>query len=165
MKYLAIPLLALATPAFANSVDIVGNVAAKCIIQTTKTGAYGNPTPSKLSTASSDGGILPEIRIDVAIANSYTANITYPTSFTSSPSLNDVVSWTGSVAVSNTSDAGMSGYDSAKTVSGATTSYSLTTAGSTWFAISSVAEYGGGSNKPFTGGTYIAQSTASCIPN
>jgi len=41
MKYLAIPLLALATPAFANSVDIVGNVAAKCVIQTTKTGAYG----------------------------------------------------------------------------------------------------------------------------
>ena len=40
MKYLAIPLLALATPAFANSVDIVGNVAAKCVIQTTKTGAY-----------------------------------------------------------------------------------------------------------------------------
>jgi len=162
MKYLAIPLLALATPAFANSVDIVGNVAAKCVIQTTKTGAYGNPTPSKLSTAVSDGGILPEIRIDVAIANSYTANITYPTSFTSSPSLNDVVSWTGSVAVSNTSVSGMSGYDSAKTVSGATTSYTLTLAGSTWFAISSTATYGGG--KPFTGGTYTAQTTATCIP-
>ena len=136
MKYL-VPLLALASPALANNVDIVGNVAAKCVIQTTKTGAYGNPTPDKLSTAVSDGGILPEIRIDVAIANSYTANITYPTSFTSSPSLSDTVAWTGSVVVSNTSDAGMSGYDSAKTVSGATTSYILTTAGSTWFALSS----------------------------
>jgi|TARA_R110000782_G_scaffold7091_2_gene24026 hypothetical protein len=162
MKYL-VPLLALASPALANNVDIVGNVAAKCVIQTTKTGAYGNPTPDKLSTAVSDGGILPEIRIDVAIANSYTANITYPTSFTSSPSLSDTVAWTGSVAVSNTSDAGMSGYDSAKTVSGATTSYILTTAGSTWFAVSSTATYA--SSKPFTGGTYIAQMSASCIPS
>jgi len=162
MKYL-VPILALASPALANNVDIVGNVAAKCVIQTTKTGAYGNPTPDKLSTAVSDGGILPEIRIDVAIANSYTANITYPTSFTSSPSLSDTVAWTGSVAVSNTSDAGMSGYDSAKTVSGATTSYILTTAGSTWFAVSSTATYA--SSKPFTGGTYIAQMSASCIPS
>ena len=162
MKYL-VPLLALASPALANNVDIVGNVAAKCVIQTTKTGAYGNPTPDKLSTAVSDGGILPEIRIDVAIANSYTANITYPTSFTSSPSLSDTVAWTGSVVVSNTSDAGMSGYDSAKTVSGATTSYILTTAGSTWFAVSSTATYA--SSKPFTGGTYIAQMSASCIPS
>ena len=162
MKYL-VPLLALASPALANNVDIVGNVAAKCVIQTEKTGAYGNPTPDKLSTAVSDGGILPEIRIDVAIANSYTANITYPTSFTSSPSLSDTVAWTGSVAVSNTSDAGMSGYDSAKTVSGATTSYILTTAGSTWFAVSSTATYA--SSKPFTGGTYIAQMSASCIPS
>ncbi len=162
MKYL-VPLLALASPALANNVDIVGNVAAKCVIQTTKTGAYGNPTPDKLSTAVSDGGILPEIRIDVAIANSYTANITYPTSFTSSPSLSDTVAWTGSVVVSNTSDAGMSGYDSAKTVSGATTSYILTTAGSTWFALSSTATYA--SSKPFTGGTYIAQMSASCIPS
>lgn len=162
MKYL-VPLLALASPALANNVDIVGNVAAKCVIQTTKSGAYGNPTPDKLSTAVSDGGILPEIRIDVAIANSYTANITYPTSFTSSPSLSDTVAWTGSVAVSNTSDAGMSGYDSAKTVSGATTSYILTTAGSTWFALSSTATYA--SSKPFTGGTYIAQMSASCIPS
>ena len=47
MKYL-VPLLALASPALANNVDIVGNVAAKCVIQTTKTGAYGNPTPDKL---------------------------------------------------------------------------------------------------------------------
>jgi len=162
MKYL-VPLLAFASPALANNVDIVGNVAAKCVIQTTKTGAYGNPTPDKLSTAVSDGGILPEIRIDVAIANSYTANITYPTSFTSSPSLSDTVAWTGSVVVSNTSDAGMSGYDSAKTVSGATTSYILTTAGSTWFALSSTATYA--SSKPFTGGTYIAQMSASCIPS
>jgi hypothetical protein len=72
------------------------------------------------------------------------------------------VTWTGSVSVVNTSDAAMSSYDTNKTTAGATTSYSLTTAGSTWFAISSVAEYGGG--KPFTGGTYTAQATISCIP-
>ena len=162
MKYLAIPLLALATPAFADSVDIVGNVSAKCIVQTTKSGVFGSPTANKLSTSPSDGGIHPEVRIDVAIANSYTANITHPTAFTSSPSLNDTVTWTGSVSVVNTSDAAMSSYDTNKTTAGATTSYSLTTAGSTWFAISSVAEYGGG--KPFTGGTYTAQATISCIP-
>ena len=32
-----------AFPAFAGSVDIVGNVAAKCVIQTDKSGVYGNP--------------------------------------------------------------------------------------------------------------------------
>ena len=57
MKYL-VPLLALASPALANNVDIVGNVAAKCVIQTTKTGAYGNPTPDKLSTAVSDLSLI-----------------------------------------------------------------------------------------------------------
>ena len=86
MKY-SIALLSLcALPAFAN-VDITGNVAAKCIIQTDKAGVYGNPSASVLSTAPSDGGVLPVIRFDVAIADYYTANITHPTSFTSSPAL------------------------------------------------------------------------------
>jgi hypothetical protein len=162
MKYFTMMLTVCAFPAFAGSVDIVGNVAAKCVIQTDKSGVYGNPTASTLSTAPADGGILPVIRIDVAIANSYIANITHPTSFTSSPALSDSVAWTGSTSVTQTSDAGMSGYDAAKTVSGSTTTYTLTTAGSTWFSVASTATYA--ASKPFAGGTYVAQVTASCIP-
>ena len=162
MKYFIVACTALASPAFASSVDIVGNVAAKCVIQSAKAGVYGNPTADVLSTSPSDGGVLPVIRIDVAIADTYVANITYPTSFTSSPSLTDSVEWTGSTAVTQTSDAGMSGYDAAKTVAGSTTTYNLTIAGSTWFSTASTATYA--VNKPFTGGTYVAQVTASCIP-
>ena len=98
MKYLIALLSLCALPAFAN-VDITGNVSAKCIIQTDKAGVYGNPSASVLSTAPSDGGVLPVIRFDVAIADYYTANITHPTSFTSSPALTDNVTWTGSTSV------------------------------------------------------------------
>ena len=160
MKY-SIALLSLcALPAFAN-VDITGNVAAKCIIQTDKAGVYGNPSASVLSTAPSDGGVLPVIRFDVAIADYYTANITHPSSFTSSPALTDNVTWTGSTSVTKTSDAGMSGYDSAKVVYDNTTVFDLTVAGSTWFSTSSTATYA--ASKPFTGGTYTAVVQASCI--
>lgn len=160
MKY-SIALLSLcALPAFAN-VDITGNVSAKCIIQTDKAGVYGNPSASVLSTAPSDGGVLPVIRFDVAIADYYTANITHPTSFTSSPALSDNVTWTGSTSVTKTSDAGMSGYDSAKVVYDNTTVFDLTVAGSTWFSTSSTATYA--ASKPFTGGTYVAVVQASCI--
>ena len=160
MKY-SIALLSLcALPAFAN-VDITGNVAAKCIIQTDKAGVYGNPSASVLSTAPSDGGVLPVIRFDVAIADYYTANITHPTSFTSSPALSDNVTWTGSTSVTKTSDAGMSGYDSDKIVYNNTTVFDLTVAGSTWFSTSSTATYA--ASKPFSGGTYTAVVQASCI--
>lgn len=160
MKY-SIALLSLcALPAFAN-VDITGNVAAKCIIQTDKAGVYGNPSASVLSTAPSDGGVLPVIRFDVAIADYYTANITHPTSFTSSPALSDNVTWTGSTSVTKTSDAGMSGYDSNKIVYDNTTVFDLTVAGSTWFSTSSTATYA--ASKPFSGGTYTAVVQASCI--
>ena len=160
MKY-SIALLSLcALPAFAN-VDITGNVSAKCIIQTDKAGVYGNPSASVLSTAPSDGGVLPVIRFDVAIADYYTANITHPTSFTSSPALTDNVTWTGSTSVTKTSDAGMSGYDSSKVVYDNTTVFDLTVAGSTWFSTSSTATYA--ASKPFTGGTYTAVVQASCI--
>lgn len=160
MKY-SIALLSLcALPAFAN-VDITGNVAAKCIIQTDKAGVYGNPSASVLSTAPSDGGVLPVIRFDVAIADYYTANITHPTSFTSSPALTDNVTWTGSTSVTKTSDAGMSGYDAAKVVYDNTTVFDLTVAGSTWFSTSSTATYA--ASKPFSGGTYTAVVQASCI--
>ena len=150
-----------ASPAFAGSADIVGNVAAKCVIQTDKSGVYGNPIASKLSTTPSDGGVLPVIRYDVSIADSYTANITHPTSFTSSPSLSDTLAWTGSTSVTQTSVSGMSAYNDAKVVVDNTTIFNLTLAGSTWFSTASSAIYG--SAKPLPGGTYTAVVQAECI--
>ena len=161
MKYLTMILATFALPALAN-VDIVGNVEAKCVIQTTKSGVYGNPIASKLSTTPADGGVLPVIRYDVSIADAYTANITHPTSFTSSPSLTDTVAWTGSTSVTQTSVAGMSAYEAAKTVVNSTTIFDLTLAGSTWFSTASSAVYGAA--KPFSGGTYTASVLATCIP-
>lgn len=161
MKYLTMILATFALPALAN-VDIVGNVEAKCVIQTTKSGVYGNPIASKLSTTPADGGVLPVIRYDVSIADAYTANITHPTSFSSSPSLTDTVAWTGSTSVTQTSVAGMSAYEAAKTVVNNTTIFDLTLAGSTWFSTSSSAVYG--TAKPFSGGTYTASVVATCIP-
>jgi hypothetical protein len=161
MKYLTMILATFALPALAN-VDIVGNVEAKCVIQTTKSGVYGNPIASKLSTTPADGGVLPVIRYDVSIADAYTANITHPTSFSSSPSLTDTVAWTGSTSVTQTSVAGMSAYEAAKTVVDSTTIFNLTLAGSTWFSTASSAVYG--TAKPFSGGTYTASVVATCIP-
>ena len=160
MKYLVTALSLFALPALAN-VPITGNVEAKCVIQTTKDGVYGNPIASKLSTTPADGGVLPVIRFDVSIADSYTANITNPTSFSSSPALTDTVAWTGSTSVTQTSDAGMSGYEAAKVVVDNTTIFDLTLAGSTWFSTASSATYG--SSKPFVGGVYTALVQASCI--
>jgi len=161
MKYLTMILATFALPALAN-VDIVGNVEAKCVIQTTKSGVYGNPIASKLSTTPADGGVLPVIRYDVSIADAYTANITHPTSFTSSPPLSDTVAWTGSTSVTQTSVAGMSAYEAAKVVVDSTTIFDLTLAGSTWFSTASSAVYG--TAKPFSGGTYTASVVATCIP-
>ena len=160
MKYLSTIFILLACPAVAN-VDIVGSVEAKCVIQTTKSGVYGNPIASKLSTTPADGGVLPVIRYDVSIADAYTANITHPTSFSSSPTLSDTVAWTGSTSVTQTSVAGMSAYEAAKTVVGNTTNFNLTLAGSTWFSTASSATYG--SAKPLPGGNYTAVVQASCI--
>ena len=120
MKYSIAILSLCAFPALAN-VEITGSVEAKCVIQTTKHGAYGNPIASKLSTTPADGGVLPIIRYDVSIADAYTANITHPTSFSSSPSLSDTIAWTGSTSVTQTSVAGMSAYEAAKIVVGNTT--------------------------------------------
>jgi|TARA_R110000824_G_scaffold365600_1_gene554113 hypothetical protein len=160
MKYSLTALLLCASPAFAN-VDIVGNVEAKCIIQTDKSGVYGNPSASVLSTTPADGGVLPVIRFDVALANYYTANITHPTSFSSSPSLTDSVAWTGSTSVTQTSDASMSGYEAAKVLVNNTTIFDLTVAGSTWFSTASSATYA--ASKPFAGGSYTAVVQATCI--
>ena len=160
MKYLTALLSICALPAFAT-VDITGSVAAKCVIQADKSGVYGNPIASKLSTTPADGGILPVIRFDVSIADSYTANITHPTSFSSSPNLTDTLTWTGSTTVTKTSVSGMSAYNGAKVVVGSTTKFNLTLAGSTWFSTASSATYG--ASKPFAGGVYTALVQASCI--
>jgi len=160
MKY-SIAILSLCAFLALANVEITGSVEAKCVIQTTKSGAYGNPIASKLSTTPADGGILPVMRYDVLIADAYIASITHPTSFSSSPSLTDTVAWTGSTSVTQTSVAGMSAYEAAKTVVGNTTNFNLTLAGSTWFRTASSATYG--SAKPLPGGTYTAVVQASCI--
>jgi hypothetical protein len=160
MKYSIAILSLVAFPALAN-VQITGSVEAKCVIQTTKAGSYGNPIASKLSTTPADGGVLPIIRYDVSIADAYTANITHPTSFSSSPPLTDTVAWTGSTSVTQTSVSGMSAYEAAKVVVDNTTIFDLTLAGSTWFSTASSAVYGAA--KPLPGGTYTAVVQASCI--
>ena len=124
MKYPVLILSMCAFPALAE-VEIVGNIEAKCIIQTDTPGVYGNPTATKLST------------------------------------LTDTVNWTGSTAVGQTTDATMSAYDTNKVVYGATTDFSLTVAGSTWFDTSSTAIYG--VDKAFPGGSYTAIVQAECI--
>ena len=153
---LCIPLAATAEEAL-----IEGNVQSKCIINTDINGVYGNPAPDKLSTKSVDGGVEPTIRFDVEIADYYLARITTPSSFSTSPSLSDVVNWTGTTTVGEVSDAGMSAYDAAKVTYDTTSEFDLTIAGSTWFKVDSVATYGFG--RAFPGGTYRAIVQAECI--
>jgi hypothetical protein len=155
----AIALLGLNT--IAADVPVQGNVQMRCLITTDIPGVYGNPTPQKLSTAVADGGVLPVVRYDVTLADNYKAKITTPTSFSSSPALNDTVTWTGSTTVSQTSDAGMSGYEAAKVTYDATTEYDLTGAGSTWFSATLSAT--NGYDKAFPGGVYNAIVVAECI--
>ena len=150
-----------ATVVGAAEVPIEGNVQSKCVINTDIVGVYGNPTPDKLSTAAADGGVLPVVRYDVSLADAYVARITTPTSFSTSPSLNDVVNWTGSTSVKEVSVAAMADYETTKIVYGPTTEFNLHTAGSTWFKVNSTAAYGVG--KALPGGTYRAVVNAECI--
>lgn len=146
----------------AVDVPISGTVQSRCVITTDTPGTYGNPNAYTLTTSASDGGVQPIVRYDVTLANAYYAQITTPTSFSTSPSLNDTVTWTGSTEVSSVSDAtNMAGYESAKTVSGQTTQFDLTATGSTWFKSTSVATNGG--NKAFPGGNYSATIEAVCV--
>lgn len=146
----------------AVDVPISGTVQSRCVITTDTPGTYGNPNAYTLTTSASDGGVQPIVRYDVTLANAYYAQITTPTSFSTSPSLNDTVTWTGSTEVSSVSDAtGMAGYESAKTTSGQTTQFNLTATGSTWFKSTSVATNGG--NKAFPGGNYSATIQAVCV--
>lgn len=162
MRIIIMASLALVVTAAALAETIIeGNVSSKCIINTDTQGVYGNPTPDKLSTASADGGVLPVIRYDVSIADYYIAKITTPSSFSTSPSLSDTVSWSGSTSVSNTSDSGMSGYETDKITYDNTTEFDLIIAGTTWFEVSSTAEYGYG--KAFPGGIYRTVVQAECV--
>ena len=147
---------------FASKVEantnINGNVESRCTVNTDTAGYYGNPNAYTLTTLPADAGQVPIIRIDTSLANGYKAQISYPTSFSSSPSLGDTVVWTVTVAVDQTSSSDMSGYQAASTTAdgGAMRIYPLTVAGTTWFSVASVATYGGGQQKgkspPYGGG-------------
>jgi len=160
-KKLMLSVAILSGSAIAQEVPITGNVESKCIVQTDTLGVYGNPTPSTLTTASTSGGVTPIIRFDVIQASFYKARITTPNGFSESPVLNDVVTWTGDVAVGEVSDANMSAYSTSKVEYDNTTEIDLTVAGSTWFNITSTADYGYDTALP--AGTYRAVVSAECI--
>lgn len=147
--------------AYGEDVPITGTVESKCVITTDTQGVYGNPTPNVLSTAAADGGVEPIVRYDVISADYYKAKISYPDNFSSSPALEDVVTWTGSVSVGEVSDAGMSAYDTNKVEYNNVYETDLTIAGSTWFKVESEANYG--YDKSFPAGTYNAVVQAECI--
>jgi len=160
-ELLAVSLVVLPAMALSEDVPITGRVTPKCVIYTETPGVYGNPTPSVLSTLAADGGVQPIIRYDVVQAGYYKAVITTPNSFSSSPTLPDVVNWTGSVDVNRVTDAAMSAYSTNKREYNSTTEITLTVPGSVWFKADSKAEYG--YNKAFPAGDYRAIVTASCI--
>ena len=155
-------IVASTTFAIAENVPISGTVQSKCIIVTDSAGVYGNPNAYTLSTAAADGGADAVVRIDVTLAGAYTAHITAPTEFSSSPTLPDVVTFTGDTQVKAVSDAtGMGTYESSKIEQGMTDIYDLTATGSTWFKTSSNAAMGG--SKAFPGGNYTALVNVECI--
>ena len=148
--------------AFAEDVPIEGTVQSRCIITTDTPGVFGNPNAYTLTTSPTDGGVVPIVRYDVTLADAYYAQITTPTSFSSSPTISETVTWTGSTEVDAISDAtGMASYETNKVTFGQTTQYDLTATGSTWFKSSVSATMGG--NKAFPGGTYTAVVEAVCV--
>lgn len=150
-----------ATVALAESAPITGTVESKCVIFTETNGVYGTPLASRLTTAAADGGVQPIIRFDVALADAFLGRITYPDSFSSSPSAPDTKTFTGDVEVATVSDVGMANYDTDKITFDNTHEYDLTVAGSTRFKVSSQVDYGQG--KAFPAGTYTAIVNAECI--
>ena len=163
LKNFVVPIASsmLATGALANT-EIIGSVDSKCMIVSETAGVYGNPNPYDLTTAPASGGVQPIIRYDVLVADYYKAVIEHPVSFSSSPTLDDVVNWEGDVEVSEVSDTNMADYDTNKVEYDNAHEYDLTVAGSTWFKISSTADYG--YTKSFPAGTYTAIVEAECIP-
>ena len=160
-KTLALCVSLAAVNAYAVDTPIIGQGESKCVVTSDKQGVYGNPSASILSTDAADGGVEPVVRFDVVLAEAYKAVIAHPTAFSQSPQLNDVVNWTGSTSVEAVSDAGMSAYDTSKVEYDNVTEVELTIAGSTWFKVSSEADYG--FNKALPGGTYTAIVEANCI--
>ena len=163
MLKLVIPMATsiLATGAIAQT-EIVGNVDSKCIIISETPGVYGNPNPYQLTTSPTDGGVMPIIRYDVLAPDYYKAVIEHPIDFSSAPSLDDVVVWTGDVQVSEMSDTLMADYDANKVTYDNAHEYNMSVAGSTWFKITSTADYG--FTKSFPAGQYTAVVQAECIP-
>ena len=151
----------LATGAAAQT-EIVGTVDSKCIIISETSGIYGIPSPNLLTTDPTNAGVKPIIRYDVISADFYKARIAYPNTFSTAPTLDDVVNWDGSVTVSEVSDSTMSDYDTNKITYNNVTEYDLTVAGSTWFTIASEADYG--YTKSLPAGSYNAVVEAECIP-
>lgn len=159
---LSITTMATTSSGQSNDTPINGTVQSRCVIQTDTPGTYGNPNAYELSTKATAGGDNAVIRVDVTLANSYYVNITAPSEFASSPTLPDVVTWTGDTTVKTLSDAtGMSAYESSKQELGMTDKYDLTATGSTWFETESVATLGG--SRAFPGGNYTALVEAECI--
>ena len=162
IKKLAVLIFLVSTaPALAVDSPIGGVVQPKCSVWTDVSGVYGHPLPYKLSTLVADGGVLASIRYDVAQADYYKARITHPNSFSSSPTLNDAVAWTGSSIVGQVSVAEMSAYEAAKVTYNNVTEFDMTLAGSTWFTVSSTASYG--NTKSLPAGSYTAMIKAECI--
>ena len=157
----AIAMFVSTTNAAGEEVPISGTVESKCVIHTDTPGVYGNPSPSVLSTDPVDGGIPSIVRYDVASANAYKAVISTPTNFTSSPTLNDTIRWTGSVDVSSVTDPQMSSYSQNVRSYNNVSEFDLTVAGTVWFKANSKAEYG--YNKSLPGGTYRSVVVAECI--
>jgi len=153
---------ALCTPALALDIPITAEVSGSCVIAVETNGIYGQPNAYTLSTTPADGGRLAISRVDVTLANAYKVEFDAPDSFSSSPVLNDVVTFTSDTEVSAVSDAtNMADYETDKTESGNKDSYELTASGSTWFKHSSTAVNGG--SRAFASGNYQAVVTATCI--
>ena len=162
IKRLAIAALLMSgSSALAVDSPIQGQVQSKCSVWTETAGVYGHPLPYKLTTTPADGGVKASIRIDVAQADYYKAKFTHPNSFSSSPTLNDSVAWTGSTKVGQVSVSGMAAYEAAKVTYNNVTEFNLTLAGSTWFTVESTAQYG--STKSLPAGNYTAIIKAECI--
>lgn len=163
VKILVVAAALIASPANAEQVPISGTVESNCSIYTTTQGVYGQPSVDQITTDAISGGVEPRIRFDVAQAGYYTARISYPTSFSSSPSLSDTVAWTGEVTVGEVTDPAMSAYETSKVEYNNVTEFDLSVAGTVWFDVSSTATYG--YDRPFPAGSYSAIVTAECIAN
>ena len=160
--FLAIVGAVFASQTLANeNAPITGTVESKCVIFTETQGVYGTPLASRLSTAATDGGVQPIIRYDVALADAFKGRITFPSEFSSSPSLTDTIAFTGNVEVHSVSETGMADYDTNKVTFNNTHEYDLTVAGTTKFKITSQVNYG--NSKAFPAGTYTTLVNAECI--